>query len=106
MPLFAPAFNMWHRHATGPPPHLPRAYGSLVMDGTPIDPDVVATAVPFEVAGARFNPVTATRRPVQMTVWGLWKLLDPLPHGSHVLRLSGGDGHGFTVDVTYDLDVA
>src|SRR5690349_20598448 len=34
-PLFFPAFNMWHRYADQPPPHLPRAHGDLVVDAVP-----------------------------------------------------------------------
>lgn len=106
VPLFVPAFNMWHHHAEGPPPHLPRAYGALVVDGVSIELDVIATPIPFEVAGVRFNPVTRTRKPVPMTVWGLWKRLDPLPAGPHVLRLAGGDGYGFAVTATYHVSAS
>ncbi|BCB73701.1 hypothetical protein GCM10022251_79990 [Phytohabitans flavus] len=104
-PLFFPAFNMWHRNAEGPPPHLHRAVGDLVVDGSPIELETIATPVPFEVVGARLNPVTRTRKPVPMTVWGLWKRLDSLPSGQHVLRFAGGDGYGFTVRATYHLSV-
>lgn len=104
-PLFFPAFNMWHRTPQGPPPHLPRAWGKLTVDDTPIDLDVIATPVPFTVAGAAGNPVTGTKRPVAMTVWGHWKRLDPLWHGGHTVSFSGGDGHAFTVSATYHLTV-
>jgi hypothetical protein len=66
---------------------------------------VIATPVPFEVAGARANPVTVTRRPIPMTVWGLWRRLDPLPAGPHEIRYSGGDGYRFTVTAHYHVMV-
>jgi hypothetical protein len=103
--LFLPAFNMWHHHADGPPPDLPRAFGELVVDGSSIELDTITTPVPFEVVGVRLNPVTRTSKPMLMTVWGIWKRLDPLPAGQHVLRFAGGDGHGFTVCATYHLSV-
>ncbi|HEX5542384.1 MAG TPA: hypothetical protein VFX60_12635 [Micromonospora sp.] len=105
-PLFLPAFNMWHCDADGPPPHLPRAFGTLAVDDVPVELDVIATPLPFEVAGARSNPVTGTRKPEPVTVWGLWKWLDPLPAGEHVLQFTGGDGYGFTVAAVYHLSVA
>lgn len=105
-PIFLPAFNMWHRHATGAPPHLPKAFGELTVDGIPTELDIIATPTPFEVAGAGLNPVTTTRKPIPMTVWGLWRRLDPLTPGKHLLHVHGGDGYGFTVHVTYHLNVA
>lgn len=105
-PLFFPVFNMWHLQAAGPPPHLPRAFGTLAVDGGPVEVDMIATPMPFKVAGARMNPVTGSRKPVAMTVWGFWKRLDPLPAGQHTLRFAGGDGYGFTVTITYQLIVA
>jgi hypothetical protein len=104
--LFLPAFNMWHHNADDPPPHLPRAFGELSVDGSTTALDTIATPVPFEVVGVLLNPVTRTRRPMAMTVWGLWKRLDPLPAGQHVLRFAGGDGYGFTVRAVYHLNVA
>jgi hypothetical protein len=105
LPLFVPAFNMWHTNAEGPPPRLPKAYGHLIVDGAKADLDVIATPVPFLVAGAPDNPVTGTDRQVPTTVWGLWKRLEPFPPGRHEVGFSGGDGYGFTVTVTYQLDV-
>ena len=105
-PLFFPAFNMWHHDAAGPPPPLRAAFGGLIVDGHEIPLDVIATPVPFDVAGARANPVTRTNRPIKMTVWGYWKRLDPLPPGRHTVQFSGGDGHGFHVRSTYALTVS
>ncbi|MGI5241513.1 hypothetical protein [Dactylosporangium sp. CA-139066] len=105
-PLFFPAFNMWHGNAQGPPPAVARAFGALTVNAVPVELDTIATPVPFVVAGARLNPVTGTRGPVRMTVWGLWKRLEPLPPGDHVLEFSGGDGHGFTASAVYHLNVA
>jgi hypothetical protein len=103
--LFLPVFNMWQAASEGPPPVVEGAFGSLVVDGVPVEPEAVATPIPFTVAGARLNGVTGRKRPVALTVWGLWKLLAPLSPGEHELRAVGGDGHGFTVDVTYRLRV-
>ncbi|MEV4416821.1 hypothetical protein [Catellatospora sp. NPDC049609] len=105
-PLFFPAFNMWHLKAQGPPPPLPRAWGELTVDDEPVDVDIIATPVPFTVVGAAGNPVTATKRPVAVTVWGHWKRLDPLWHGRHIVSFSGGDGHRFAVSATYHLTVS
>ena len=104
--LFLPVFNMWHTQADGPPPDVERAHGSLTVDGVAMDPDLITTPVPFTVAGARLNGVTGRKRPIPTTVWGLWKHIPALPPGTHDLRAVGGDGFGFTVDVTYRLAVA
>jgi hypothetical protein len=104
--LFVPIFNMWHRDADGPPPVMGRAFGTLVVNDVAVPVDVVATPVPFGVAGVRGNPVTASTRVVPMTVWGLWKVLEPLSPGDHTLRMRGGDGYGFEVAVDYRLTVA
>ena len=104
--LFLPAFNMWHAGADGPPPVMERASGTVVVDGQLLEPDVIATPVPFTVAGARLNGVTRSKRAIPTTVWGLWKLIPALPPGQHQLRATGGDGYGFSVDVTYRLTVS
>jgi hypothetical protein len=104
-PLFFPAFNMWHVDAEGPPPHLSRAWGTATVDGSAVELNTIATPIPFPVAGARLNPVTRSNKPVAMTVWGLWKRLDPLPAGTHTVQFSGGDGYGFSVTVSYHLTV-
>ena len=104
-PLFFPAFNMWHWPADQPPPHLPHAHGELFVDGVPTELDVLATPVPFEVAGARGNPATGRNKPIPVTVWGLWRRLDPLPPGPHEIRFAGGDGHGFGVAARYEIQV-
>lgn len=105
VPLFFPSFNAWTVPGDAPPQPFPDAVGTVEVDGTSLVPDVIGTPVPFEVAGARMNPVTGTRKPVPVTVWGLWKRLDPLPAGAHVVRFGGGSGHGFTVSATYHLTV-
>ena len=104
--LFLPAFNMWHVGDDGPPPVMERASGTVVLDGQLIEPDVIATPVPFTVAGARLNGVTRTKRAVPTTVWGLWTLIPALSPGQHQLRATGGDGYGFSVDVGYRLLVS
>lgn len=104
--LFLPVFNMWHVGADGPPEVMDRASGTLVVDGKTVSPDVISTPVPFTVAGARFNGVTRSRKGVPTTVWGLWKLVPALSPGQHELRAVGGDGYGFTVDVSYRLTVS
>ena len=103
--LFVPVFTMWEWPATGPQEPVEQAFGSLVVDGAVVEPDLVTTPVPFTVAGARLNGVTRTTKPVPVTVWGLWKLLPPLEPGGHELQIAGGDGHGFQVDVSYQLQV-
>ncbi|MEV0718542.1 hypothetical protein [Asanoa sp. NPDC050611] len=103
-PLFFPAFNMWFWPTTEPAPHLHTAWGTLLVDGAEADLKEIGTAS-FLVAGAFGNGVTRSRKPVPTAVWGLWKQLDALPPGPHTVRFSGGDGHGFTVDATYHLDV-
>lgn len=104
-PLFFPAFNMWEIEPEGAPQVLPRAFGSVRVDGEPADVQAIGTPVPFEVSGSRFNPVTRTSRPVPMVVWGLWKRLEPLSDGGHTVTFAGGDGHGFRVGATYRLTV-
>jgi hypothetical protein len=99
--LFLPMFNMWYFPAEGPPAPVEGISGSLAVDGVPLEPDVIATPVPFTVTGARLNGVTQRKKPLPVTVWGLWKLIPALPVGEHVVRAVGGDGYSFTVDVTY-----
>ena len=97
--------NMWYFPADGPPLPLTGISGSVAVDGVSLEPDVIATPVPFTVAGARLNGVTQRRKPIPVTVWGLWKLVPALPVGEHVVRAVGGDGQSFVVDVTYRLVV-
>jgi hypothetical protein len=106
VPLFFPAFNMWFTNTPTLPDDLPDGFGRAAVDGVDVPLETIATPVAFEVSGARLNPVTRTSKPVPMTVWGLWATIPPLAAGSHVVRLGGGDGHGFTVDATYQLEVA
>ena len=103
--LFVPVFNLWDRDG-GPPPVVDGAYGSLVVDGVSLEPEAIGTPAPFTVAGAALNGVTLRRKPKQVTVWGLWKLVPGLPAGDHDLHVVGGDGHGFTVDVAYRLSAS
>jgi hypothetical protein len=104
-PLFLPAFNVWERHAAGPPTPVPSAFGRVVLDGREVDVVEVATPVPFTVTGALLNGVTMRRAATPVTVWGLWAYLPPLAPGGHTLHAMGGDGHGFAVDVTVGLHV-
>ena len=111
--LFLPIFNMWFFPSDGPPEEVPgfpewraRCSGSLVVDGVALDPEVISTPVPFIVAGARLNGVTARKKPMPTTVWGLWKRIPALDPGEHWLRAVGTDGDAFTVDVTYRLAVS
>ena len=103
--FFLPAFTMWEFPSAGPAPVVEDAYGALTVDGVPRELVEIGTDEPFAVTGARLNGITARRRAVPTTVWGLWALLGPLEPGLHELRATGGDGHGFEVDVTYRLAV-
>jgi hypothetical protein len=103
--LFIPVFDLWDTDG-GPPPVVDHAYGSLVVDGASLQPDVIATPVPFTVTGAVLNGVTRRKEPKQVTVWGLWKLIPALPPGHHDLHVVAGDGSGFTLDVSYRLVVS
>jgi hypothetical protein len=104
--LFLPIVNFWEWPATGRVTVAEDATGSLVVDGVPLELEVIGTPVPFPVAGARLNGVTGRRKPVPVSVWGLWKLVPALPPGEHHLQGVGTDGHGFTVDVSYRLLVS
>ena len=101
--LFLPAFCFWEWPAAGPPNVLEGPTGSLVVDEVSVEPDEISTPVPFTVAGARLNGVTGRRKPVPVTVWGLWKRVPALPAGEHHLRAVGTDGYGFTADISYRL---
>jgi hypothetical protein len=104
-PLFFPAFNMWCPDGTYIPP-LPGATGEAYVDDVrhPVEP--IDAAELFEVRGAWLNPVTRRRGAVGMRVWGLWASVDPLDPGTHQVRFTGTDGHGFRVTAMYDLTVA
>lgn len=103
--LFLPAVNVWYFPATGPAAPLPDAFGSVELDGAPVSTVVISTPLPFVVEGARFNPVTQTRKPIPVTVTGQWASIAPPAVGEHVLRVTGGDGHGFQLDLTVQLTV-
>lgn len=103
--LFFPAFNMWTFGAEGPPQPVTNAHGYITLDGDQVEPKVIATPKPFDVQGVKGNPVTQSTEIYPAVVWGLWKKLDPLPHGRHELSFGGGDGHDFSLDVHYVLDV-
>jgi hypothetical protein len=104
-PMFLPAFTLWEHPAEGPAPVVDRGYGSIHVDGIAQELQEVGTPVPFVVAGARLNGVNGRRRPVPTTVWGLWALVPAPVPGAHEVRIQGGDGYGFEVDVTYRLAV-
>jgi hypothetical protein len=99
--LFMPLFNMFVSNPDEPVPAPDREYGSIAVDGVPLDPDWIATPTPFLVTGARFNGMTGRTKPVPMVTWGLWKLIAPLAPGEHEVHATGGDGYGFAVDVRY-----
>jgi hypothetical protein len=103
--MFFPAFTMWCPDPSWIP-DLPDAFGHVFVDG---EPQPVMTAgngrETFEVRGALFNPVTMTRAPVAMRVWGIWALVPALPPGRRVVHFEGGDGHGFRVAATYALQI-
>ncbi|MBO0922173.1 hypothetical protein J1G42_15215 [Cellulomonas sp. zg-ZUI222] len=103
-PLYGPAVNMWGPAGDGPPV-LGDGFGRITVDGADVElREVVVDAV--DLAGSQDNPVTQTRRIVPMAMWGLWGLVPPLPAGRHEVVIRGGDGHGFTVEAVYTLDVA
>lgn len=105
VPVFLPAFNIWEFPASGAAERVPGAFGRVELDATPVRTVQVSTPVPFLVQGARFNPVTQTRKPVPAVVTGVWALVDPPAPGEHLLRATGGDGAGFEVDLTVHLSV-
>jgi hypothetical protein len=104
--LFVPLVTLWHKKPAGPPPVPVGAYGSLAVDGVPLEPREIGTPVPFVVAGSAMNSVTLRTKPVPVTVWGLWGLVPALPIGGHELRALGGFEGGFAVDVAYRLTVS
>ncbi|SDG08765.1 hypothetical protein [Klenkia brasiliensis] len=101
--LFVPAVNVWA--VGGPAPVLPEAFGRVHVDGAELLPDEVATPEPFPVRGVFLNGVNRSRKTRPMTVWGLWQLIPALAPGGHDVHVVGGDGHGFVVDVRYQLMV-
>lgn len=101
--LFVPTVNMWVWPAGGPQRPMAGAVGTAVLDGAEVPVTEVSTPVPFLVHGAPDNGVTFDGKPHPVTVWGLWAHLPGLAPGDHHLRLGGGDGDRFSVDVTYRL---
>jgi hypothetical protein len=106
VPLFVPAITKWRTAVDGPAEAIEGATSTLTVDGEAVDLDTIATPEPFTVIGAFWNPVTGTRAPTPVTVWGRWRRLDPLPPGEHVLRFGGADTYGFRSDTTVRLTVA
>jgi hypothetical protein len=103
--LFLPVINLWFWPTDSAPEPIEDAVGSLLVNGVGVEPDVISTPVPFVVAGARLNGVTRSTKPIPTTVWGLWKHLAAPAPGRHELRIRGGVGPGFAVDVSYELFV-
>jgi len=104
-PIFLPAFNMWTFGADGPPEPVEDAFGYIKVNGKELSTDLIATPKPFNVVGAKGNPVTGNSRKYSAVVYGLWKRLEPLSPGSHEICFGGGDGHGFEVDATYRVTI-
>ncbi|WP_051515504.1 hypothetical protein [Candidatus Blastococcus massiliensis] len=104
-PLFVPAFNWWESPSAGPAPVVERAFGSVTLDGVPQQLQEIGTPVPFVVSGVRLNGINGSKRPAPTTVWGLWALIPPPAPGTHEVRIHGGDGHGFELQVGYRLAV-
>jgi hypothetical protein len=104
VPLFLPAVNVWWWPTDQRAEGMPDAFGRVSVDGAAVELQTVATG-PFDVAGARFNPVTRTRKVVPVAVWGLWATVAGLEPGRHEVQVEGGDGHGFRVDALYTLEV-
>jgi hypothetical protein len=101
--LFVPAFCATQRRPAGPPELVDGAHGSVAVDRTSVGADWIATPVPFLVSGVRLNLMTGRRTPVPMTACGWWKQVPALPPGEHEVHVLGGDGHGVTIDVRYQL---
>lgn len=101
--LFVPVFNFWWKAGKEMDQPVDRAYGSVAVDGVPLEPDVITTPEPFTVAGSRFNDITLRSKPVLMHTWGLWKLLPAPAPGEHEVHIVSGNGYGFTLDVRYHL---
>jgi hypothetical protein len=103
--LFFPVINWWFRAGRAPDmsPVLQCAHGSVVVDGVPLEPDVIETREPFVVAGARFNDITLRTRPRSIVTSGLWRSVPALGPGEHELRILAGDGFAMNLDVRYQL---
>jgi hypothetical protein len=99
--LFVPAVTMWQWASEGPPLVLDEPYGSVTVDDVQLELQEIVTLEPFVVSGARLNGVNQRKRPIPMTVWGLWRLIPGLAPGAHEIHVRGGDRQGFDVDVTY-----
>lgn len=103
LPLFFPVVCKWYDNAGGPPAEIADVTASLTLDGAELELETIATPEPFEVRGAFWNPVTGTKAPVPVTVWGLWRRLDPLAPGDHIARWKGSDGFHYREDTTLHL---
>jgi hypothetical protein len=105
VPLFFPVFNMWRWPALSTPV-VKSASGSLWVNGERTEVDAIGTPQAFEVDGVARNPVTGSTGFRKVSVWGLWRRLDPLPPGEHMVQFDGTDGHRFFVGpVTYLITV-
>lgn len=105
-PIFFPAFNIWRTRAEpGQMPVVERATGYARLDDEELPLSVIGTPEPFPVRGALGNPVTGLPATLQVTCWGLWGRLDPLPPGKYRLVFGGTDGHQFRVEANYLLVV-
>jgi len=93
---------MWSSSGAQIPP-LPRARGTVHVDGQPHPVVTIDAPKVFEVRGAFLNPVTRVPWTVSMRVWGIWAMVDQLSVGEHTVRLEGTDGYGFRVTATYHL---
>ncbi len=104
-PLFFPVVCKWYDNAGGPPAEIVNITARLTVDGAEVELQTIATPTPFEVRGALWNPVTGTKAPVPVTVWGRWHQLEPPTPGEHVLHWQGADPFHYREDTTVRLTV-
>lgn len=102
--IFLPILNTW-MEPDSPTPNFEAMFGFLYVNGEKQALDWVYPNKLIEVKGVWGNPVTGSIFANKLYLGGLWKVLEPLPRGEHLIQFNGGDNEGFHLEVQYQITV-
>ncbi len=105
--IFLPAVNIWFDVAYETEygtPDLSKLFGSLSVDGSNIELDEIFIQEPIPIKGVWGNLVNESVLEYRFSIYGLWKLLEPLSRGEHEIIIRGGD-YDFDMMIEYQITV-